>query len=413
MIAAEHKLHAAPAEVATPAGESEAAEILRECSRFKTAVVPCGSGLHQHIRLAPQPPFVALKSERLTQVEYYDPGDLTIGVGAGMTLRELDALVKPHGQWLPVLAFPDRASGGNATIGGLLATAMHGPLKHAFGGVREFCIGVRFVTGDGMRAKGGGRVVKNVAGYDLMKLLIGSYGTLGVITSASFKLFPRPRQTATFVCRFPGLQNAMAVRDALMASPLAPLALEIISPGAAALLHGHADDAGWRVLLRASGSDQQLARYRGHLGNAASAELTGEDEAAAWSLLENFESALPPDAVVVAVSCPLSDVAQVLRSAERAALERKISWAGIGRACTGSLLIAFLGGSRPEQSISAVHALRASAPPSANAVIRRCPDSLKAGIALWQLREGELEIMRTFKNALDPAWILNRGRYFV
>ena len=85
---------------------------------------------------------------------------------------------------------PDRAS-----IGGILATNLTGPLRHGFGGLRDYCIGIRFVTGDGRKAKGGGRVVKNVAGYDLMKLLIGSQGTLAVITSASFKLFPAPRQT--------------------------------------------------------------------------------------------------------------------------------------------------------------------------------------------------------------------------
>ena len=84
----------------------------------------------------------------------------------------------------------------------MLAAAKHGPLRQGFGGVRDFCIGIRFVTGDGRKAKGGGRVVKNVAGYDLMKLLIGSYGTLAVITSASFKLFPAPRQTRTFLAEF-------------------------------------------------------------------------------------------------------------------------------------------------------------------------------------------------------------------
>ena len=80
---------------------------------------------------------------------------------------------------------------------------MYGPLRHGYGGLRDYCIGVRFVTGDGRKAKGGGRVVKNVAGYDMMKLFIGSQGTLGVITGASFKLFPAPRQTRTFVADFP------------------------------------------------------------------------------------------------------------------------------------------------------------------------------------------------------------------
>src|SRR5437773_8310079 len=96
-----------------------------------------------------------------------------------------------------------------ATIGGVLACNASGPMKVGFGGVRDYCIGIHFVTADGKIAKGGGKVVKNVAGYDLMKLLIGSYGTLGVITSANFKVFPRPRQTRTFIAEFANLTEAI------------------------------------------------------------------------------------------------------------------------------------------------------------------------------------------------------------
>ena len=116
-------------------------------------------------------------------LEHYDPGDLTIGVGAGCSLTEINQALNKHGQFLPV----DPPHPELATVGGLLATAAHGPLRHSYGGLRDFCIGISFVTGDGIIAKGGGRVVKNVAGYDLMKLLIGSHGTLAVISSANFR----------------------------------------------------------------------------------------------------------------------------------------------------------------------------------------------------------------------------------
>src|SRR5581483_10897550 len=121
-------------------------------------------------------------------VEHYDPGDLTIGVGAGATIGEIDSMLRDQRQLLPI----DIAHSDRATIGGAMSVAAHGPLKHFYGGIREFCLGVRYVTADGKVAKAGARVVKNVAGFDVMKLLIGSYGSLAVITSASFKLFPAP-----------------------------------------------------------------------------------------------------------------------------------------------------------------------------------------------------------------------------
>ena len=400
----------APEITLAPGSADEVAAVLQMCMEEKIPVVPLGSGLHQNIGAAPQSPFIAIATNRLKEVEHYDPGDLTIGVGAGMALRELNELIQLHRQWLPVLGFPERTSLGAATVGGVLASAMHGPLKHAFGGVREFCIGVRFITGDGKHGKGGGRVVKNVARYDLMKLLIGSYGTLGVIISASFKLFPRPRHTVTFVCEFATASEGIAFRDRVIASPVAPLTLEVLSPNASRMLYGEVD-SNWRVLIRAGGSDRQMSRYRAELGSAVSAELTGEDEAARWAAIEDFESKLPANNVLLSVACPISDVAQVISTAERTAAERGLHLFCVGCVGVGSLTIALAG--EGSQAASAVHSLRAALPPRVVITVRGAPAELRASISTWQIPSAELEIMRTLKNALDPAWILNRGRYFV
>ena len=138
-------------------------------------------------------------------------------------------------------------------------------MRHGYGGLRDYCIGIKFVTGDGRKAKGGGRVVKNVAGYDLMKLLIGSQGTLGVITGASFKLFPAPRQTRTFVAEFARIAEAVEFRNRVLRSPLSPMCLELVSPRAGELLSLPSTER-WRVALRAAGTDAVLARYRSELG---------------------------------------------------------------------------------------------------------------------------------------------------
>ncbi|MBV8205662.1 MAG: FAD-binding oxidoreductase [Acidobacteria bacterium] len=408
-----------PDAVVAPETPEQIARVLQACTEEKIAVVPVGSGLHQHYGNPPQPPFVAVGVSGISQVEHYDPGDLTIGIGAGATLREVEALVAANGQWLPVLSYPGRCASGGATVGGMLATAQHGPLKHAFGGVRDFCIGVRFTSGDGKRGKGGGRVVKNVAGYDFMKLMIASYGTLGIITSASFKLFPRPRNTATFVCRFSNSGEAVAFRDRILGSVLAPLALEVVSPGAAAILHGEAAfERCWRILVRAGGSDRQISRYRSELGEAIASELSGEEESSAWALMDDFEFKLPPNSMLLAVSCPIAGVAEALAAGERACRERGLELACLGRAGTGTLMMAVIdpGGAR-EPLLGALHALRAALPPRVSAALRRCPAGMlmaSSGDAAsrWQVRSDELELIRTVKNSLDPAWILNRGRYF-
>jgi glycolate oxidase FAD binding subunit len=140
-------------------------------------------------------------------VQHYDAGDLTFGAGAGMTISDVQKTLAANSQMLPL----DPMQSDRATVGGVLASNAHGPMKSGFGGVRDCCIGVHFVTADGNIAKGGGRVVKNVAGYDLMKLMIGSFGTLGIITSANFKVFPAPMQTRTFVCAFSSVAEATNV----------------------------------------------------------------------------------------------------------------------------------------------------------------------------------------------------------
>ena len=217
-----------PACVVSPGSPEEIALLLALAADRGWVVATSGGHTRQNAGGVPQRVDILLRTNRLNAIEHYDPGDLTIGAGAGMTLAALQATLARHNQYLPL----DPANPRQSTVGGILASAAQGPLLAGFGGVREFCIGVKFVTAAGRQAKGGGRVVKNVAGYDLMKLMIGSHGTLGVLTSASFKVFPRPRQTRTYVATFESPQKVMKYRNWLMQSGLAWLCFEAISPPA-------------------------------------------------------------------------------------------------------------------------------------------------------------------------------------
>jgi len=405
----------APRLLVTPASADEIAAVLRIANEFQLSVMPVGGATRLSIGTIPDHIDIALSTSRLNQVESYDPGDLTIGLAAGVSIAEVEKLVASNQQVLPL----DVARAENATIGGVLASSDFGPLKHGFGGSREFCIGIKFVTGDGRLGKGGGRVVKNVAGYDMMKLLIGSHGTLGVITSANFKLFPASRQLCTFAAEFATIADAMEFRNRIVRSPLSPLALELVSPRAHEYLGLGTGDR-WTVLLRAGGSDAVLRRYRTELGTAIAREYNAAEDVALWDELRNFGERVMSrhvNAMIMEAHLPQSSVAKACASAERVALDDNFLFVGIGRCASASMLFAFVPiAVHPPSAmeyVSAISALRAELPRDGAAVVTRCPSEVKRHISVWGQSTNDLAAMRAVKQALDPRDVLNRGRFLL
>lgn len=418
-----------PAMTVAPASAQETAAVLRVANEHGLCVVPGGGRTKQSMGHAMVEIDVLLSTRRMDQVQYYDAGDLTFGVGAGMTLTGVDQTLAAHGQWLPFDSFQP----AKATTGGLLATNAHGPLKHFYGGVRDYCIGIEFATADGKVVKGGGRVVKNVAGYDLMKLMIGSLGTLGVITSANFKVFPRPQQTRTFVGTFGSLAEAIKFRDAVMKSPLTPLCLEIASPqaqeyfGEAPLARNpdlyapvgpvkHQEP--WRVYVRAAGSDGVLARYRAELG--ATQELAGEEEARLWKWIADFETSVMArhhNAMIVYVDLPTAEVGRAIAAAEKAALDNSCISAIVGRVAAGALVVAIIplavGPPSAMHYANAASAVRAALGKDASAIVARCPREAKAHFDVWGTSPTDIAMMQAVRRAMDAKGILNRERFVV
>src|SRR5712671_3175662 len=218
-----------PSAVVQPAEVPQVAEILRFAAAEKLAAIPSGGCTKLGIGAPPLRYDIALDLSRMSRVLAYDPRDLTLGVEPGVRIEELLRTLEEEKQFLPLaVPFSDRA-----TIGGIVAANSSSPLRHSYGGVRDFCLGMEFVTGDGNTAKSGGRVVKNVTGYDLHKLLIGSLGTLAVVTRLNFRTFPAPLASRGFVASFPTQEGALTLRSAIAESPLNPLTLDILSPGLA------------------------------------------------------------------------------------------------------------------------------------------------------------------------------------
>ena len=406
---------AAPAVAVTPASAEEIAAVLRFANQHGLSVVPAG-GFTQQLSGDWQPQVdVLLHTSRLTAIEHYDPGDLTIGVGAGWTVGQLSAKVAADKLFFAGdTALPERA-----TVGGLLATGLYGPHRHGYGGLRDYCIGIRFVTGDARQAKGGGRVVKNVAGYDMMKLLIGSWGTLGVITSASFKLFPAPRQTRTFVSCFSTAAEALEFRSRILHSPLDPICLELLSPQASALLTPGAPAAAWwTICLCAPGSDAVLARYRAELGPAVAHEMSAENEQKFWRLVSNFAPTVQEqhaDSLLMSLILPLAEVAPVVDRVAVVAESVGLELAAIGRVGVGHLLVALWPPSgaefAPANVVNAVSELRNRLPRDASLIVLHCPEEARREIRTWGPTPTDLKSMRVVKKTLDPNDVLNRGRF--
>lgn len=395
-----------------PGSPEEIAAVLRFANENNLTVVPVGGLTQQHVGAVPAQVDILLYTSRLTDVEHYDSADLTIGLGAGQTVAKLCEMIGTSG----LLFAGDPPAWQQATIGGLLATGITGPRRHGYGGLRDYCIGVRFVTGDGRIGKGGGRVVKNVAGYDLMKLLIGSWGTLGVITGASFKLFPWTAQKRTFVAGFSTAAEAIEYRNAVLRSPLSPMCLELVSPEAGKMLPAQAGPAAWSVYVRGAGSDVVLARYRSELGDAVNREIDGDDEAAFWREVANLPHNLwleRPEALLLSFSVPLSDVFSILNDATTVAEGNDLTLAAIGRIGVGHILLSFWragSGSAAPALVTAASALRNRLSRDASMAVLNCPPAAQKEIGRVRTPT-HVESMRAVKRALDPKDILNRGRF--
>ncbi|MGA2690054.1 MAG: FAD-binding oxidoreductase [Candidatus Korobacteraceae bacterium] len=400
-----------PAVAVTPASVEEVAAVLFFANVNGLNVVPAGGFTQQQTGNIPNAIDVLLYTSRLTDVEHYDPGDLTIGIGAGWTVAQLSSKVGADG----LLFAGDAPIPERATIGGVLATGMTGPLRHGYGGLRDYCIGIKFVTGDGRKGKGGGRVVKNVAGFDMMKLLIGSQGTLAIITGASFKLFPAPRQTSTFVAEFATVAEAIQYRNAVLRSPLSPMCLELVSPQAAALLPGGGRSGKvWSICLRAAGSDVVLARYRKELGTAISVEVDGHNEHDVWRAIEDFSNTLPernPGSVLISLSLPLADVLPVLNDLESVATSNHLTFAAIGTVGVGRLLAGLWPAGEQANLGDAVSAFRERLPRDVSASILHCPEEMRRQSSAWAKTPTHSDSMKAVKQALDAKDILNRGRF--
>ena len=286
-------------------------DAVRDAVVASASVLPSGGGSKPALLTTRSPDTVLLDMSSLRGIVEYDPQELTVTVLAGTPVAELrDALVA-HGQHLP---FDPPLAEAGATIGGVVAAGTTGPSGFGFGSVRDFIIGVRFVDGTGTLVRGGGRVVKNAAGFDLPKLMVGSIGRLGVLVELSFKVFPKPPAQVTAILDLPRTADALEALASIAGSGLPAVALDLIAPT--------------RVAARFAGASERLATQLASLtGHRPQTCLAGEDDARAWREAAELDLVAPGE-LLIRVALTLRRAHSLIRLVERAGGRVRVSLAG-------------------------------------------------------------------------------------
>ena len=388
--------------VARPASADGVSAVLREATAQGLVTVARGAATALDWGAPPERVDLILDTTGLDRLVEHGAGDLVVVAEAGLPVATLAATVRAAAQELVVDLSPERLAGGS-TVGGALSTGASGPRRLQRGGIRDLVLGATVVLADGTTASSGGKVVKNVAGYDLAKLLTGAYGTLGVVVRAAFRLHPLRPDRAFVVATGPLADVAARARD-VVASQLAPAAVEIDRPAGS-------DVADVAVLLEGTGSGV------GQRAAAAAALLRGRAQSEApgwWAELPGSRASAGSaggggSGTLAKATATVTGVAGLLVAARDA--EQRY---GVGVALRGTaagVLHTVVTGT-PEATASAVGHLRAAAPSprEGTVTVLRASGAVRAALDPWG-PVGGLDLMRAIKGQLDPGRNLAPGRF--
>jgi glycolate oxidase FAD binding subunit len=391
IIGQEHTRLSGEVILAAPADTQQIAEILRFADANGLAVTPTGSGT----KLGwgnPVAPDIQLGLERLHVLREHAWQDMTCTVQAGCSWAAMQAELARHGQMVAL----DPLWPGRATVGGIIASNDSGALRLKFGGLRDLIIGMNLVLADGTIAKTGGKVVKNVAGYDLHKLMTGSFGTLGVIVEVNFRLHPVEEHARTW--------TAVAPDAAIFAAPLRALMDSQMTPSCVQLRTSRQECA---LDIRIAGLPECLDEYAARMQSIFGQNTLSESTETVWQARQQLFD--KNDAVVLKISVLPSELCAIGTELQQDAAAEGMDIATVGQA-TGLMTVALHGA--PDAAIALIERLRARLADSGGSVVAlQVPNSLRGRIDVWNCNSNALPLMREIKRRFDPNRILNPGRF--
>ena len=382
-----------PRSVAEPESSEALAAMLAWASREGASVVLRGRGTRLGCGRTPRSIDIVVSLRRLNRVLAHPHGDLTATIEAGATIGDVNRELARHRQWLPIDAADD-----DATIGGAIATNESGPLRHRHGTPRDLLIGVHLAMTDGRIVKAGGNVVKNVAGYDLGKLLSGSFGSLAAIATATFKLAPLPGASATVIATFRDSDATARAAAAVNVSQLEPAAFEV-----------HVGRS-YRLVMQFASTpaaiDAQVGDVRRLLAADSFDLVAGDAERDLWR--GHMRAVWAAPGVIVRASWLPATLPAVLTLVDEIGGQRAGAIEIVGRAGVGAGIIRIDGDHA--WSVAAVERLRAQSDLLGHVVLLRASPAVKQQVDVWGPARDHAALAGAVKRTFDPAGILNAGR---
>ncbi len=385
--------------ISLPMSAAELAELVTSANQDRSPLIVAGNSTKLDWGGIVTGAKSIVSTQKLDRLIAHAVGDLTITVEAGMKFAKLQEILATAGQFLPLdPAYPDRA-----TIGGIIATADTGSLRHRYGGVRDLLLGISFVRADGKIAKAGGRVVKNVAGYDMMKLFTGSYGTLGILTEVTLRVYPLPTLSGTVIITG-AVDGLMKVAKILLASTLTPIAVDVLSTAFSQQLEINSTPSLVVKFATIAASIAQQSEQLLEIAKAAGLKggmWQGAQEEQLWN---GIQTGIWGDAAIgcklgVRSTAAVETIALLDRSTDNTAKGVIHLSSGIG-ACALA-------------DSSHIKSLRSHCETAGGFLsVLQAPVAVKQQIDVWGYRGNVVPLMREIKQQFDPLGILNPGRCF-